>query len=191
MRVIAGAAKGRKLQTREGNDTRPTTDRLKETLFAVIQFEIPECRFLDLFSGSGGIGIEALSRGATEAVFVEANRDAFTCIRNNVRTTGFTERSRLMQQDVFSAIRALGMEQRQFDVIFLDPPYNHGLEEKTLQAIEDYGLLAPEGLIVVESSAETPIDPGNASFEIEKVKEYKVTKFTLLRSTVEAGETGD
>jgi len=181
MRVIAGSAKGRKLITREGQDTRPTTDKLKESVFAVMQFEVPESRFLDLFSGSGGIGIEALSRGAESAVFVESSSMAAGCIMQNIRTIGFVEQAELMKTDVLLAIRQLGAAGRKFDIIFMDPPYEKGFEQKTLEAIKEYDILAPEGLVVVESSVHTPIDPVQGHLEIEKVKDYKVTKFTFLR----------
>ena len=99
MRVVAGTAKGRKLKSRDGKDTRPTTDRLKEALFAMLQFEVPEARFLDLFAGSGGIGIEALSRGAVHCVFVEKSRDAAACIRENLQLTGFKGAAELLLKD--------------------------------------------------------------------------------------------
>ena len=181
MRVIAGSAKGRKLVTREGQDTRPTTDKLKESVFAVMQFEVPETRFLDLFAGSGGIGIEALSRGAESAVFVESNPVAAGCVLQNIRTIGFMEQAELLKTDVFLAIRQLGAANRKFDIIFMDPPYEKGFEQRVLEAIVENDILAPEGLVVVESSVQTPITPLQGHLEIEKVKDYKVTKFTFLR----------
>src|SRR5699024_1523512 len=105
MRVIAGTAKHLKLKTVEGMNTRPTTDRIKETLFNMISFQVERCRFLDLFSGSGAIGIEALSRGAREAVFVEQNRKAASCIRDNLEHTHLRERAAVMEQDVMAALK--------------------------------------------------------------------------------------
>ncbi|MCD8018674.1 MAG: RsmD family RNA methyltransferase, partial [Clostridiales bacterium] len=107
MRVIAGTARHLKLKTLEGNNTRPTTDRIKETLFNMLSFEVEDSRFLDLFGGSGGIGIEALSRGAREAVFVEHNRRAATCIRENLLHTHLQDKAVVMEQDFMTALRQL------------------------------------------------------------------------------------
>ena len=107
MRVIAGKARRLNLKTIPGNETRPTTDRIKETLFNILQPEIPGCRFLDLFSGSGAIGIEALSRGAEYAVFVEKNPKACTCIRENLSFTKLTDGGKLLNMDVLQALRSL------------------------------------------------------------------------------------
>lgn len=180
MRVIAGSAKGRKLVTRDSMETRPTTDRLKESLFAMIQFEVPGARFLDLFAGSGGIGIEALSRGAASAVFVEGSPVAAGCVRKNIQTAGFADRAELLRVDVFQAIRLLKERKERFDILFMDPPYEKGYEQRVLDALMQNDILSPEGLIVVESSSQTPIVPPER-LEVEKIKEYKVTKFTFLR----------
>ena len=107
MRVIAGKARRLPLKTVPGMDTRPTTDRIKETLFNILQPELADCRFLDLFSGSGGIGIEAISRGASEAVFVEKNPKACRCIRENLSFTKLEEHGKLLNMDVFQALRSM------------------------------------------------------------------------------------
>ena len=182
MRVIAGQAKGRRLKTREGQDTRPTTDRCREALFAILQFEVPEARFLDLFAGSGGVGIEALSRGASFAVFVEGNQGAAACIRENLETTGFSGRSRLLKKDVFAALNALEAGKESFDIVFLDPPYNHGLEQKTLDHLAGTGLVKEGGLIVAESSSQTELSLPEDSWELLKVRDYKLTRFTFFRN---------
>ena len=119
MRVIAGLAKRKRLVTPSGDATRPTTDRIKETLFNMLQTEIADARFLDLFSGSGGIGIEALSRGAASCVFVEKNREALRCIRTNLENTGFTGKSKVVPKDVMQALRQMEYGGDVFDVIFL------------------------------------------------------------------------
>ena len=123
MRVIAGSARSLKLKTLEGLDTRPTTDRIKETLFNIIGPTIYDSIFLDLFSGSGGIGIEALSRGAKEAVFVENNPKAMRCIKDNLRFTRLESRAATMTADVMNALYRLEGE-KIFDIIFMDPPYD-------------------------------------------------------------------
>ena len=136
MRVIAGKARRLNLKTIPGIDTRPTTDRIKETLFNILQPELLECRFLDLFSGSGGIGIEALSRGASYAVFVEKNPKAAACIRENLAFTKLAEDGKLLNMDVLQALRSLEGK-GVFDIIFMDPPYNNELERQVLEYLKD------------------------------------------------------
>ena len=142
MRVIAGSAKGHKLQTIEGLHTRPTTDRIKETLFNIISFDLPEWRFLDLFSGSGAIGIEAMSRGAAYAVFVEQSAECQKVIDENLEHTKLKENAMVMQMTVETALDKLSMQKKQFDMIFMDPPYAADLTKNTLQQIADGNLLA-------------------------------------------------
>ncbi len=129
MRVIAGTARRLQLKTLDGIDTRPTTDRIKETLFNMISAELYDSNFLDLFSGSGGIGIEALSRGAANAVFVEKNPKAMKCIQENLESTKLKDRAKTMQMDVFAALSRLNGEWK-FEYIFMDPPYNHEWEKQ-------------------------------------------------------------
>lgn len=126
MRIIAGTARSLPLKTIEGMDTRPTTDRIKETLFNMLQNDVPGCYFLDLFAGSGQIGLEAVSRGARYAVFVENNKKACACIEDNIHFTKFDRETKLLQSDVISAIRSMEGKYR-FDVIFMDPPYRLSL----------------------------------------------------------------
>ena len=126
MRVIAGKARRIQLKSMEGMNTRPTTDRIKETLFNMLSQDIYGCHFLDLFSGSGAIGIEALSRGAARAVFVEKNPKACTCIRENLTFTKLADSGTLLNMDVMQALRSLEGK-GVFDCIFMDPPYNHEL----------------------------------------------------------------
>ena len=133
MRVIAGSRRSLPLKTPAGLDVRPTTDRIKETLFNMLAPEIPGCRFLDLFSGSGGIGIEALSRGASFAAFVEKDKTALACIKANLECTHFTDRAEVFPYDVFDALRRMQtLYSEPFSVIFMDPPYHQELEKKVL-----------------------------------------------------------
>lgn len=179
MRVIAGAAKGRKLQTIEGLSTRPTTDRIKETLFNIIAFDLPECNFLDLFSGSGAIGIEALSRGATQAVFVDHNAQCQQVIRENLLHTKLDKQARVLGIEVPKALEQLAKEKAVFDIVFLDPPYESGLIEPTLLKIVQGGLLNKDGYIIVERSAQIPLAsiPG---LRVLREKEYRTTVITFL-----------
>lgn len=188
MRVIAGSAKGRKLEAPEGSGTRPTTDRFKEMVFAVLQFEVPGARFLDLFSGSGGMGIEALSRGAAEAVMVEADPKAIAYIQKNTEKVGFGDRSRILNTEAVTAIQRLEQEGATFDLIFMDPPYEQGWENKTAEQIRQAGLLDSDGLLIIESASKTEIQP--EGWVIVKEKIQKVTKFTFLRLAETDGAAG-
>ncbi len=184
MRVIAGSAKRMQLRTLEGLETRPTTDRIKETLFNMIAPWIGDCFFLDLFAGSGGIGIEALSRGAREAVFIEKNRAAAEVIRDNLRRTGLEERASLIQADVLAGLYRLAG--RKFDYIFMDPPYQGQLEYGTLKLIGELGLIGEDGMIIVEAAIET--DFGYLSelgYRIVKEKKYKTNKHIFIEADSE------
>ena len=184
-RIIAGSARGISLLVPEGLDTRPTADSRKEAIFSSIQFDIPGSRFLDLFAGSGAAGLEALSRGAQKAVFVEAGHKAAVCIQKNMEKTRLAQNARLLEETAEQAIGRLAAEGETFDLIFLDPPYHKGYEEQSISAIAEKGLLAEGGKIVVESAADTEFCVP-ASFRVIKTKIYRMTKFTLL--TRERGE---
>ena len=180
MRVIAGTAKRRKLITLDGTDTRPTTDRIKETLFNILTPDLYGCHFLDLFAGSGGIGIEALSRGAEEAVFIEKNPKAAACIKENLRHTGLEEKGAVIQMDVFGALKRLEGDRR-FDFVFMDPPYRNDVEREVLVCLAGLQLLSEDGLIIIEAAKETPFSyVEDLGFEIVKEKTYKTNKHIFL-----------
>ena len=183
MRVIAGKAKHLKLKTIEGLDTRPTTDRIKETLFNMIQSELPGCSFLDLFSGSGAIGIEALSRGAEEAVLVESNPKAAACIRENLQFTRLQDNAQVLSCDVFQALSRLEGRQS-FDFIFMDPPYDHGWEKQVLQALKDSSLADEQTVLIVEASLETDFSYlDDMGYHIKKYKKYKTNAHVFIEKT--------
>lgn len=188
MRVIAGTAKRLPLKTVPGDGTRPTTDRIKETLFNMIQHELYDTRFLDLFAGSGGIGIEALSRGARKAVFVENNRKAAECIRQNLAFTRLADRGELLQMDVMAALdRLSGAEP--FDLVFMDPPYHDRWEERVLTFLAGSGLLHKESLVIVEAAMETRFDYlDKLGFVLQKRKEYKTNAHLFLQLAKERNE---
>ena len=182
MRVIAGKARRLPLKTIDGLDTRPTTDRIKETLFNMLQQEIPGSLVLDLFSGSGGIGIEALSRGAKEAYFVENNKKAAACIRANLEFTKLKEDAVVMECDYLTALHRLEEKGILFDLIFLDPPYRKGYEEQVLQYLSHSKLAGEDTLIVIEASLSTELkDTEEFGFCIEKEKKYKTNKHIFLK----------
>ena len=181
MRIIAGMARSLPLKTIEGKDTRPTTDKTKETLFNVMQFDVPGAYFLDLFAGSGQIGLEALSRGAAYAVFVENSRKAASCIEDNIRFTKFDKVSKLMMTDAVTAVRTLEGKYK-FDIVFMDPPYNKELEKEVLIALSDSDILKDDTLIVVEASNDTDFDYlTELGYEIVKEKIYKTNKHVFIK----------
>lgn len=181
MRVIAGTARSLPLKTIEGLETRPTTDRVKETLFNLLNFKVAGAHFLDLFAGSGGIGIEALSRGATHAVFVEKNPKALKCIRDNLAFTHLDGKAEVMGCDVLSAISRLKGQKEVFDVIFMDPPYNMEWEKKVLEAMRDAAFLDENTWIIVEASLDTDFAyVQELGYDILREKRYKTNKHVFL-----------
>ena len=171
MRVITGTARGRKLKTPEGMDIRPTTDNVKESIFNIIQFDIEGRRVLDLFAGTGQLGIECLSRGAREVIFIDQSRDAVKIIKDNLKTCAFS--APVLQQDSVSYLKNCG----RFDLIFVDPPYDSGLYEKVLETINSVDLLSDGGIIVCESRRETPMPEMCAPYR--KRREYNYGKVKL------------
>lgn len=153
MRVIAGIAKGRTLKPVPGKGTRPIGDRVKESVFNILRWQVPDSRFLDLFAGTGGVGIEALSRGAEHAVFVEKEPKAVRVLRENLRATHMTGQARVVQEDVFRFLLLANQSvdpQEQFDIIYVAPPQYQDLWAQTLVALDGHPLLAPEGTIVAQ-----------------------------------------
>ena len=180
MRVIAGKARRLPLKTLPGADTRPTTDRIKETLFNILQPELLDCRFLDLFSGSGAIGIEALSRGARKAVFVEKNPKACACIRENLAFTKLAPDGQVMNMDVLQALRSLEGD-GPFDCIFMDPPYGMDLERSALEYLSGSALADENTLIIVEAELHTDFSyVEEMGYELTRSKEYKTNKHVFL-----------
>lgn len=180
MRVIAGTAKRLQLKTLEGIDTRPTTDRIKETLFNMITPYISGSVFLDLFAGSGGIGIEALSRGAKEAIFVEKNVKAMACVKDNLQYTKLAHKAKTYTTDVLTALYKLEGE-KQFDYIFMDPPYNQELEKRVLEYLSKSNLMTEDCVIIVEASKQTEFDYiEDLGFSLIKEKIYKTNKHVFL-----------
>lgn len=182
MRVIAGTARRLPLVSPSGKDTRPTTDRIKETLFNMIQDDVPGCRFLDLFSGSGGIGIEALSRGAEQAVFVEFGKAALDCIKKNLEKTRLKEKAVVLPVEVTYSISKLEKMGQVFDIIYADPPYKKDFEPKILRLLSESSIVKPSTLVIIESSLETVPDYIDESrYEIIRIKKYKTNQHLFLR----------
>lgn len=182
MRVIAGSARRLILKTIDGEDTRPTTDRLKETLFNMLQPRLLQSDFLDLFSGSGGIGIEALSRGAKRAVFIEQNPKAAECIRENLKTTKLEEQALLLSCDVLSGLKRLEGQGIVFDTVFMDPPYHQESERRVLEYLQDSPLIDPDTLLIIEAALDTDFSYlKSLGYDVVKNKEYKTNKHLFLK----------
>lgn len=181
MRVIAGKARRLLLKTIDGPDTRPTTDRIKETLFNILNQDMPDCRFLDLFAGSGGIGIEALSRGAAFAAFIEQNPKAAECIRENLKTTKLEDSATVMNCDVLAGLRRLEEKGQTFDYVFMDPPYRMELERQILKYLSDSPLIHGGTVIVAEAALDTGFDYlEELGYECLREKLYKTNKHIFI-----------
>lgn len=178
MRVITGSARGVRLKTPDGLKTRPTADRVKEAVFSVIQFDIPGARFLDLFAGTGQMGIEALSRGAKSAVFVDEWKNACALVRENLKLTRLTDQAKVINLDYLSYLKTC---KETFDIVFLDPPYAEIFLENALNKISEIDILSDRGIIICERPAEKQLDleiPG-----LQRTKDYKYgqTWITIFR----------
>lgn len=181
MRVVAGSARSILLETPAGKDTRPTTDRIKETLFNMLQPYVPGANVLDLFAGSGGLGIEALSRGAEYACFVDMSREAVRCITGNVKRARVDNRCDVLLMDFRNAINRLKNMGKKFDLIILDPPYGKSLEVQALQMLDEADLVADEGLIVIETALNEDLTLLlEVGYFLEKIKQYKSNQHIFL-----------
>jgi 16S rRNA (guanine966-N2)-methyltransferase len=181
MRVIAGEMRGMTLRAPKGDQTRPTTDRVKESLFAILSPYIVEARVLDLFSGSGALAIEALSRGAQSAVLVERSPLAANCIRQNLSHTRLTSRAVLLVQPFEQALAYLHRQQKIFDLIFADPPYGKGVLAQLTRQLRELDLLAPEGIIILEHGYKEDITQTVENFACVRQERYGDTTLTFLR----------
>ena len=180
MRVIAGKARRILLKTPKSYRTRPTSDRTKETLFNILQPVLYDADFLDLYSGSGGIGIEALSRGAKSCVLVENDREAVRCIHENLERTHLSDQSEVLARDVMLALRQLDGKQA-FDCVFMDPPFSKGLEKDVLMYLQTSKLLKIGAWIIIEASNDTEFDYlPEIGYSLIKEKRYKTNRHLFI-----------
>lgn len=182
MRVIAGTARSLLLKTIEGLDTRPTTDRIKETLFNMLTPYTAGAKFLDLFAGSGGIGIEALSRGARSCEFIEMNPKAVACIKDNLAHTKLIDKAQVFKLDAVSYVS--GLKKCDYDVIFMDPPYGKELEKAVMTVLSNIPFVE-DTLIVIEATIEEDFSYlDSLGFEILKEKKYKSNKHMFVQKKI-------
>ena len=182
MRVITGIARGRRLKEPSGMETRPTADRVKEGIFSSIQFEVEGRKVLDLFGGTGQMGIEALSRGATHCTFVDLQKQAVAIIRENVNSTGFADQSTVIQGD---ALAFLSRCREKFDLIFLDPPYGSGLLEKAMELITTIDIVSENGIIVCENGSNSGWPVVAEPYRMQKEYRYGKIRTALYRRNAE------
>ncbi|MGN1013886.1 MAG: 16S rRNA (guanine(966)-N(2))-methyltransferase RsmD [Butyricicoccus sp.] len=177
MRVISGSARGKQLTPVPGMDTRPTTDRVKESVFNILQTYVPDGEMLDLFAGTGQMGIEALSRGAAHAVFCDKAPKALAVIRKNIEAARVQDRAEVIGKEFSSAVKSL--QGRQFDIIFLDPPYGGEILNSALKCIESFDILRMGGIILCESSVHDRLCIPD-SFILRKQYKYGAIRLTSL-----------
>jgi 16S rRNA (guanine966-N2)-methyltransferase len=168
--------------------TRPTADRVKEAVFSSIDGMLYGSRFLDVFSGTGNMALEAVSRGAAEAVLLEKDKDALQVIAENVAACGQQQRCQILRGDSLASLNALSRQDKQFDIIYVDPPYQAGLYEIVLQQLAEKKLLAPNGLILLECAKNTFLFAENSIFFISKEKHYGDTRIVYLQYNLPEGE---
>ena len=180
MRVITGTARGRKLITPEGLDTRPTTDKVKEAICSSLQFDFPEAKVLDLFAGSGQMAIEALSRGAKHATLIDADQRAISCIRQNVKSCGFENCTDIIKSDALSFLQRTA---EKFDIAFLDPPYRHEILQQILPILAEK--MHENGIIVCEHEPELKLLQRILHFDLQKQKKYGKIIISIYRHNFE------
>ena len=176
MRVITGTARGRVLRTLEGEDVRPTTDRVKEAVFSIIQFEIEGRRVLDLFAGSGQLGIEALSRGAASATFVDMSKDSLSAVKYNLEHTKLGDNAKVVQTDALSFLK---LTKDRFDIVFLDPPYASSLVVDSMKLLSD--VVAAGGCAICETPVDLELPESFGELKLHRSYRYGKIKITVYR----------
>lgn len=182
MRVIAGLLKGRRLERIDTSDIRPTSDMVKESLFSILSDKVINCSFLDLFAGSGSIGIEAYSRGADEVVFIDSSSESIKVLKRNLNKTDLKEGIEVYNTEYSNAINKLGSRSRKFDIIFIDPPYNKCIPVEAMKKIYENNVLHNNGIIVVEHDIRDSMPEKVNSFILYKRKKYGNTQLSFYMS---------
>lgn len=190
MRVIAGDARGQRLKAPKGSSIRPTADRVKESLFNILRNELAGARVLDLFAGTGSLAIEALSRGAAEALLVDSSAASAKLIRDNLRRLGLTRNARVITAPVRRALNSIASQGRPFDIIFLDPPYGEELVPKTIEIIAREELLGAAGVIVAEHSTRDALQDRHGTLDRFDQRRYGDTMLSFYRMNSNILEQG-
>jgi 16S rRNA (guanine(966)-N(2))-methyltransferase RsmD len=180
MRIITGSAKGTQLKAPRGLATRPTADRVKESVFNILGDIVIDAHVLDIFAGTGNLGLEALSRGATTAVFIDNSTESIDIIKANAERTKLTAHTEIYKNDVIRALDKFVQNGRSFDLIFCDPPYNQGLVQIVLDRIENHSLLKPKGILVIEHSKHETITDDWNNLQLRRVERYGETLVSFL-----------
>ncbi|MDF2839998.1 MAG: methyltransferase [Clostridia bacterium] len=179
MRIISGEFRGRKLEKLEGMDIRPTTDRVKESLFNILGSRLFDCTFLDLFAGTGGIGIEAYSRGAAKVVFIDESAKSIKVLKGNLEMLNLLDKVEVYNTDYINAINKLALDNRKFDIIFIDPPYLKGFAQNALVHIEQNKLLNEDAMIVIEHDLQDKMPENVGRFNMTRQKKYGNTMLSF------------
>jgi 16S rRNA (guanine(966)-N(2))-methyltransferase RsmD len=180
MRIIAGLAKGRKLLPPEGMETtRPTLDRVKEAMFSMIQNRLEDAKVLDVFAGTGSLGLESVSRGANHCVLVDRSPITFERLKKNVENLNFVEYCQCLNMDSYEALEFLAKEKRTFNIIFIDPPYLKDMIPRAIDTIHNHGILDKDGIIVTKIDTSETIYEGNGDILLSKYRKYGNTTVCL------------
>jgi 16S rRNA (guanine966-N2)-methyltransferase len=182
MRVLAGALKGRRLVTPRGSTTRPTADQVRIALMDTLTPRLPDARLLDLFAGAGGVGFEALSRGAAHVTFVERDARAVSALRTNVETLGLAGQTRVERADVRAALERLAREEARFDVVFLDPPYDEDLVAPTLERLGGGDVVVPDALVIAQHLSKRPPPEAVGRLTAYRTRRFGETTLTFFRA---------
>ena len=184
LRIISGGLRGRRIRVPPGERVRPTTDRVREALFSILGDRLPGARVLDLFSGSGALGLEALSRGASRVAFVESDRGVARVLRANVESLGVSQRCDIVVADVFRTLEQASLRDGPYDIIFADPPYRSGSAERILHGVATTGLLPRAGILVLEAStAERDVEIPRSGLILRRAERYGDTRLEFFESS--------
>jgi 16S rRNA (guanine(966)-N(2))-methyltransferase RsmD len=187
MRIISGTSKGRRLATLKNNIIRPTSDRVKESIFNIVGKEVEGKIVLDLFAGTGNLGIEALSRGAKSVLFVEKSRQALRLIKKNLSQCGMEGHSDILPKDVYRAIGILKQRGKPFDLILMDPPYEQGLIQKTLKKLDSEGIYHKDSILVIEHDRREPLPDVTGKWDLFRQRRIGNTVISFLKSCLSTG----
>ena len=180
MRIITGSAKGTKLKVPVGIDTRPTADRVKESVFNILSDIVVDAHVLDIFAGTGNLGLEALSRGAKTAVFIDNSNDSIAIIKENANHTKLAQQTEIYKNDVLRALDRFVQDERSFDLLFCDPPYKKGFVQVVLEKLDQFPIMALGGVVVIEHSRHEKIADEWENLQLKRTERYGATLVSFL-----------